>query len=115
VPWLTTADVGCLGAVTGAVGYRPMSADSRTVCPVCHPDVLDYTGPNQFPLVHPGVIDHCAEERGYDRSVRENIDYYLQNKDQKLVLVFDYRADCWDCGWHYDTVLQELIPGLETP
>jgi len=91
-----------------------VSADSRTVCPKCHPDVLDYTGPNQYSLVPSGVIDHLAEKCGYDRSVRENIDYYLLAKDQKLVLVFDYRADCWDCGWHYDTVLQEPISGLET-
>lgn len=91
-----------------------MSADSHTVCPKCHPDVLDYTGPEQYPLVPEGVIDHCAEEHGYDRSVRENMDYYLLAKDKQLMVVFNYRADCWTCGWHYDTVLQGPIP-LETP
>lgn len=86
-----------------------MSADSHTVCPKCHPDVVDYTGPTLYPLVPPGVISHAAEERDYDRSVRENIDYYLQARDHKLVLVFEYRADCWTCGWHFDTVLDEPV------
>jgi hypothetical protein len=87
-----------------------MSADSHTVCPRCHPDMLDYTGPSQYPLVPKGVVDHLAEEIGYERSVRENIDYYLQAKDRKLVLVFEYRADCWDCGWHFEALLEQLIP-----
>jgi hypothetical protein len=75
--------------------------------------MVDYTGPAQYPLAPEGVVDHLAEERGYDRSVRENIDYYLLAKDHKLVLVFDYHADCWTCGWHFETLHEDPIPGLE--
>lgn len=87
-----------------------MSADSHTVCPKCHPEVLDYTGPTGMPFATPGVIDHLAEERGFDRSVRENIDYYIQAKDGGLDLVFTYSAVCWDCSWHFETTFTERIP-----
>jgi len=77
-----------------------MSADSRTVCPKCDPDIINYIG----------VLDNIAEEREFDRSVRENIDYYLQGRGRKLVLVFEYRADCWICGWHFDIRHEDPIP-----
>lgn len=92
-----------------------MSADSHTVCPRCNPEVLKYTGkPNAaYPLVtKDGLLDWAAEEQGYDRDVRENIDYGLCNSDGKLVLYFEYRADCWTCGWHFEAKLEEPVPGL---
>jgi len=91
-----------------------MSADSRTVCPKCYPDLIGWTYTNNWGKAS-GAIDAAAEKLGYDRDVRENIDYYLKAKDNQLVLVFEYRADCWTCGWHFDTTLEEPIPGLEQP
>lgn len=85
-----------------------MSADSHTVCPRCHPDLVTFQRPHGS-WGDPGVIDHAAEDLGYDRSVRENIEYYLLAKDHKLVLVFDYRADCWTCNWHFDTVHESPV------
>jgi predicted metalloprotease len=71
--------------------------------------VLSYKGPQQHPLVAPGIIDHAAEELGYQRDVRENYENYLQARDGKLYLVFEYRADCWSCGWHWETELEDEV------
>lgn len=72
-----------------------MSADSHTVCPKCHPWLLDYRNNN-------GVIDHAAEEFGIARDVRENIEYYIEANEHGLFLIFLYRADCWECSWHFE-------------
>lgn len=72
-----------------------MSADGHTVCPKCHPDLLTYTD-------HNGVIDCSAEDLGYERDVRENYEFSFKADDGQIVLVVDYRADCWECGWHYE-------------
>lgn len=89
-----------------------MSADGHTVCPACHPDLLDYTGPEKYPLVPRGVIDHAAEERGYDRSVRENYEFYLKATEGKLYLHVDYEAACWTCDWTFTLKRDEPVEGL---
>lgn len=83
-----------------------MSADSHTVCPKCHPDLVGWCS-----SAYPGnpATDHAAEELGYDRSVRENVEYYLKGGTH---LVFSYDASCWDCGWHWGFEHEEPIPGL---
>lgn len=72
-----------------------MSADGHTVCPKCHPDLVTYDG-------HGGVIDHAAEELGYGRDVRENYEFFLRTTDGQVGLAVVYRADCWECGWHWE-------------
>lgn len=90
-----------------------MSANGHTVCPRCHPELVEYAGPTKYPLVHErGIIDHAAEELGYERDVRENFETYLQAKDGAFALVFDYRADCWTCGWHFETRSETPLTGL---
>lgn len=86
-----------------------MSADSHTVCPKCHPDLIGYVGKPNWDGTPNHTIDNAAEELGYDRSVRENIEYYLHAEDGKVKLVFDYRADCWTCGWHFQTLHEEPV------
>lgn len=95
-----------------------MSADSQTVCPRCALekgiDLSMYGGPEKSSLLVPkGVIDHAAEEHGLDRSVRENVDYYIRAVNGRLELHFEYRADCWDCGWHHEAELVDPIPGVK--
>ena len=100
-----------------------MSADSHTVCPKCHPDLLGYTGPREYPQCkYPqckGSIDFAAEELGYDRSVRENIQYALLARDGKLVLNFTYDANCWDCDFGFgienNVEISTELSGLGTP
>lgn len=69
-----------------------MSADSHTTCPKCYSDL-------------PPDIWWREEST----EVRENIEYYWRTQPDGLHLVFEYRADCWECGWHYDTILSERI------
>lgn len=85
-----------------------MSADGHTVCPGCHPDLKDYTGPVTYPHVR-GVIDHAAEELGYDRSVRENYEFYLKAEGGEIYLIADYNATCWDCDWQWSNITKTPI------
>lgn len=92
-----------------------MSADSHTVCPKCHPEILECVG----------ILDNIAHEKRFEDvldmgSVRENVEYYTVNQqigvgpDAPLSpqLVFKYRADCWTCGWHFDVVTYSPLTGL---
>lgn len=88
-----------------------MSADGRTVCPKCHPDLCDYTGPKDYPHSK-GLIDHAAEELGYDRSVRENYEYYFKAEEGQIFLIADYSATCWDCDWHFEVLIKTPVPSL---
>ena len=73
-----------------------VSADSLTTCPKCHPETLP--------------IGSVWDGYRYGpNAVRENIEYYWETQVDGLHLVFQYRADCWDCGWHYDTTLNERL------
>ena len=88
-----------------------MSADSHTVCPNCHPDLRTFQRPSGS-WGNPGVIDHAAEDLGYDRSVRENYEYYFLAEGGKLYVVANYDAACWDCDWHFEFAHKEPVTGL---
>lgn len=79
-----------------------MSADSRTVCPKCHPELADYTD-------HDGHLDFAAEDLDISRDVRENYEFTFRNIDGQLVLNIEYSANCWTCGWQYDL---DVAPGF---
>lgn len=71
-----------------------MSADSHAPCPKCNaPLIIDQTNPDQH---------------GLDTPVRENYEFYIRDN----AVVADYRADCWDCGWHFEFAHTEPITGL---
>lgn len=74
-----------------------MSADSHTVCPKCSPEALQTDGP-----LYPSG------------PVRENYQTYINVTDGLLVLHHEYRADCWDCGWHFETELTAPIPPVKS-
>ena len=81
-----------------------MSADSRTVCPKCHPEVLERIG----------VLPNIGNELGLPAEVRENIDYYIQNLSHDGPrLVFVYSADCWKCDWNFHTTIVAPIQDLK--
>ena len=81
-----------------------MSADSRTVCPKCHPEVLERVG----------VLSNIGNELGLSAGVRENIDYYIQNFiHDGPRLVFVYSADCWECNWNFHTTIVAPIRELK--
>lgn len=84
-----------------------MSADSYTVCPKCHPDLIGWRSSRYR---NSTASDHAAEELGYNRSIRENYEFYIENGD---TLVASYNADCWDCGFQFDFQRRDLIPGLD--
>lgn len=92
-----------------------MSADSHTVCPKCHPDLANYQREAKA-WGNPGIIDHAAEDLGYDRSIRENYEFYIKaTPGQPLTLVSEYSANCWDCGFTFTITHEDPIPGLEAP
>lgn len=76
-----------------------MSADSHSVCPKCHPDLIG----------RPGVTDNFADDLGYYRGVRENYEYYILDGDK---LVSEYSANCWDCDFTFEVKHVDQIPGL---
>lgn len=75
-----------------------MSADSHSVCPKCHPEDLTKVG----------IWQNFGDGDG---DVRENYQTYWRSRqvdpikdphELGLFLVYDYRADCWTCGWHFE-------------
>lgn len=81
-----------------------MSADSHTVCPKCHPEVLERVG----------VMPTIGEELGLPEDVREYYEYYMQNLiPEGPRLVCEYSADCWTCGWHFEITHTDSLIGLE--
>jgi hypothetical protein len=63
-----------------------MSADSHDVCPKCYPEII---GRNWEEIL----------KLGLPTEVRENYQIYIY---EGKTLVTEYRADCWDCGWHFE-------------
>lgn len=79
-----------------------MSADSHTACPRCSgADIEGYSGPE----INIEELDNLLTPS----SVRENIEYGMVVHNGTLAMYFNYRADCWDCGWHHETTLREPI------
>lgn len=85
-----------------------MSADSRTVCPECHPDLLVYRRREKC-WGDPTIIDHAAEDLGYDRSVRENYEFFFKATPEGIVLVSEYSGNCRDCGFHFEVNHSDLV------
>lgn len=82
-----------------------MSADSHTACPRCHPEMLERVG----------VLPNIGSEMDLPGDVRENYEYYMQNLiPEGPQIVFEYRADCWTCGWHFETSSETPLTGLST-
>lgn len=86
-----------------------MSADGHSVCPQCHPEDRTKVGVWQS-------IDTSGTS-----DVRENYETYWQNRqvdpgtdpaELGLFLVYEYRADCWTCGWHFEATFETPLTGL---
>lgn len=84
-----------------------MSADSHSVCPKCHPEEREKVG-----------VWQNFTDGDESSAVRENYETYWVSRQVEpirdpgglgLFLVHEYRADCWDCGWHFEHTLEAPI------